>query len=119
MLSKGLCRFLFQLLPDIGGGLSLAGGGGGDNLSLDLAFRGDCDEGEELVRDLEAKAPCESTLNVELADIVDPEVVESNEPFRWSAEDLARRWPKKDLEGVDVGGFEVGDIGAMWFSGAP
>lgn len=90
MLSNGPCRFLFQLLPDLGDGWSLAGGGDGESVSLDLVLLSEFEDENGLVLDLEINAPCESTLKVEPADIVDPDAVESMEPFRCS-EDLFRR----------------------------
>jgi hypothetical protein len=51
-------------------------------MSLDLTLLRVCADEEGLARDLYANAPCESTLKVEPEDAVDPEVVESMEPFR-------------------------------------
>lgn len=82
MLSKGPCRFLFQLLSDLSKNRSLAGGVGGDRKSLDVALLSVYDDEKGLFLVLGTKPPCESKLNVDPADTVDPDVVESIEPFR-------------------------------------
>lgn len=82
MLSKGLCRLVFQLLPDLGGEKSLGGGGGGKSVSLDLILLSEFEDEKGLVLDLATNAPWESVLKVEPADTVEPDVVESMEVFR-------------------------------------